>query len=103
MAKQMTVNKTDKDYKVFKISDLEEVKISNIDDQDSFLITDYQNGKHFTKRISIERLMKVIGNSPEVIKQLLADEELDQQIQEKVDEALNITIIDGGTANTVTQ
>ena len=99
----MTVNKTDKDYKVFKISDLEEVKISNIDDQDSFLITDYQNGKHFTKRISIERLMKVIGNSPEVIKQLLADEELDQQIQEKVDEALNITIIDGGTANTVTQ
>ena len=64
----MTVNKTDKDYKVFKISDLEEVKISNIDDQDSFLITDYQNGKHFTKRISIERLMKVIGNSPEVIK-----------------------------------
>ena len=49
--------------------------------------------------------MKVIGNSPEVIKQLLADEDLDQSIQtkveEKVDEAIKITEINGGTANTV--
>lgn len=73
-------NKTDKDYKVFKISDLEEVAISNIDDKDSFLITDYHNNKHFTKRISMKRLMNVIGNSPEVIRQLLADEELDHSI-----------------------
>ena len=95
-------NKNDKkDYQVFKISDLEEVSFSNIDDKDSFLITDYHNGKHITKRISMERLMKVIGKSPEVIKQLLADEELEQSIQEKVDEALNITTIDGGTATTV--
>ena len=61
-------NKNDKDYKTFKISDLEEVSISNIDDKDSFVITDYNKGKHFTKRISMQRLMTVIGRSPEVIK-----------------------------------
>lgn len=109
---------TKKNY--FKVSDLNEIQEYSIDNADSFLITDYldENGKKcVTKRISIGRLMNVIAKDenvlstvlscvstdPAVISAILADEQLEQQISSKVDEAvkeeMNILSIYGGSAD----
>ena len=88
--------------KTFKISDLDEIDIHDIDDNDSFLITDYNKNKLLTKRISMKKLMKVIVENPTLIQQILSDDEFEQSLEtkvvDKVDKVMDITTIDGGNA-----
>lgn len=87
--------------KTFKISQLKE--ITNLDDEDLFLVSDYEQGKCYTKKITKKALMDAFINNPDLI-QLIMDQqgELDEQIQKKVDdkveEAFTINMIDGGNA-----
>ena len=104
---------TKTEYKTFKISQLPEIYTSSIDDNDSMIITYYMGGdKHVTKRISMRKLLGVIAgnddlmnalaNNPDFINAILEDDQIDQQIGTKVDdkvkEAFDIKIIDGGNA-----
>ena len=88
--------------KTFKISQLEE--IDNLDDKDLFLVSDYEGGKCYTKKLTMKKLLTVIANNPELIQFILDQQgELDEQIQtkvnDKVEEAFDIQTIDGGSAH----
>lgn len=87
--------------KTFKISQLEEIE--NLDDKDLFLVSDYEGGKCYTKKLTMKKLLSVVANNPELIQFILDQQgELDEQIQnkvnDKVEEAFDIQTIDGGTA-----
>ena len=86
--------------KTFKISQLEEIE--TLDDKDLFLISDYEGGKCYTKKLTMKKLMTVMANNPSLISAILSDEIVDEEITEKVDtkvqEALDIQIINGGDA-----
>lgn len=88
--------------KTFKISQLEEIE--NLDDKDLFLVSDYEGGKCYTKKLTMKKLLNVIANNPELIQFILDQQgELDEQIQTKVDdkieEAFAIQTINGGNAH----
>ena len=88
--------------KTFKLSQLEEIE--NLDDKDLFLVSDYEGGKCYTKKLTMKKLLTVIANNPELIQFILDQQgELDEQIQnkvnDKVEEAFDIQTIDGGTAH----
>ena len=88
--------------KTFKISQLEEIQ--NLDDKDLFLVSDYEGGKCYTKKLTMKKLLNVIANNPNLIQFILDQQgELDEQIQtkvnDKVEEAFDIQTIDGGTAH----
>jgi len=67
-----------------------------------FLISDYEGGKCYTKKLTMKKLMTVMANNPSLISAILSDEIVDEEITEKVDtkvqEALDIQIINGGDA-----
>lgn len=73
--------------KTFKISDLVEIDKSNIDDQDSFLITDYHGKERITRRISIKKLIEVFSENPSLISSILADEKIEQKIDDRISSA----------------
>ena len=84
------------EQKTFKISQLEEIQ--NLDEKDLFLISDYEGGKCYTKKLTMGKLLTVLAQNPDFIEKLLEDETVEQTISDKVDEALNIVEIDGGNA-----
>ena len=91
-----------KHQKTFKISDLDEIETTRIDNKDSFIITDYYNNQHITKRISIKKLIDFFARNPQLIDMIIADETFDQSVQTKVDDKVkDISLINGGNAHTV--
>lgn len=97
-------NKTPSTEKTFKISQLEEIE--NLDDKDLFLVSDYEGGKCYTKKLTMKKLLGVIANNPDLIQFILDQQsELDEQIKNKVDDkveqAFDIRTIDGGNATSV--
>ena len=92
--------------KTFKISQLEE--ISNLDDKDLFLVSDYEGGKCYTKKLTLKKFLTTIiptvVNDPSLIEKILddqgeLDEKIDEKVNTKVEEAFDIQTIDGGNAN----
>lgn len=88
--------------KTFKISQLEEIE--NLDDKDLFLVSDYEGGKCYTKKLTMKKLLNVVANNPELIQFILdqqgeLDEQISQKVDHKVDEAFDIRTIDGGNAS----
>lgn len=61
--------KTSQPEKTFKISQLKE--ISNLDDEDLFLVSDYEGGKCYTKKLTYKMLMNKLANNPELIRFIL--------------------------------
>ena len=84
------------EQKTFKISQLEEIQ--NLDDKDLFLISDYEGGKCYTKKLTMGKLLAVLAQNPDFIEKLLADETVEKTIDDKVDAALKIIEINGGDA-----
>lgn len=91
--------------KTFKISQLDEIQ--NLDGEDLFLVSDYEGGKCYTKKLTLSKLQSVleqaIVNNPQLIDLIMNDEsEIDNKISQKVDnkveEAFKIVQIEGGNA-----
>ena len=86
--------------KTFVISQLDEI---DLDDKDLFLMTDVKGDKVYTKKLTMSHLLKYLGDNPELIQQILEQDQLDWKIQTKVDtkveEAFKVTEIDGGNAH----
>ena len=89
------------EQKTFTISKLPEVE--RLDDEDLFLMTDKEGDKVYTRKLKLSHLVQFLGDNPDLIRQIIEQDELDQQIQTKVetkvDEALKITEIYGGNSN----
>ncbi len=85
--------------KTFTISQLEEIR--NLDDKDLFLISDYEGGKCYTKKLTYNHLMQFISKNPTLIKKIIEDDSISQKIEKTVENAISaidITVIDGGNA-----
>lgn len=97
-------NKTPSTEKTFKISQLKEIE--NIDDEDLFLVSDYENGKCYTKKLTMKKLLDAIADNPKLIDFILDQQsELDKQIKDKVEDkieqAFDVRTIDCGNATSV--
>ncbi len=88
--------------KTFKISQLEEIE--NLDDKDLFLVSDYEGGKCYTKKLTMKKLLNVVANNPQLIQFILdqqgeLEDQISQKVDHKVEEVFDINTIDGGNAN----
>ncbi len=95
MAKTNSISST------FKISELPEIK--NLDGKDVFLISDEENGKLYTRKLSFNKLLTVLAENPDFVEKLIADDKLSSNIANTVNNYMesadfDVTEINGGNA-----
>ena len=77
----MANSSKDKQEKTFKVSDLKQ--ITNLDNEDLFLMSDKEHGKYYTKNLTFKKLVDVIASNEALAKAIVS----------------RVTEIDGGNAS----